>query len=367
VLWNYLAIDTYERLVLSRGWSLRHIHSGLAAPLSARVSKADSVSPDSLADPGYVGNCPVAGTGYIGMASYTSMLPPDCSTGHPSALAVASASDSALTIEKPPSFDAPPSAEPLEVTVVPAPKGFPISRTESPRVPNQACQALIDSSWAWAVSAIWPPAYRYRNFAIMSSSVWSASSCRPTMNDVTLTTFWQGRNRQPLSFRDVVSISRPALLGNNFPYRSNPLPLPPSLDAIGCIYEEPVPGNQLTDVPVSCGHKTIPQPSNAMPGRRSGRLRRQLGGAGSSFQTPNSTTYSRRLNDALAHGVNRVWREGHNFSLWISYKSSAATLTTTAIERVLAAGAALVAEQPFEEDGRIPGPAISQYFTPERR
>jgi len=37
--------------------------------------------------------------GHIGTASYTSTLPPDCSTGQPSAFFVASARDSALMIE----------------------------------------------------------------------------------------------------------------------------------------------------------------------------------------------------------------------------------------------------------------------------
>jgi AcrR family transcriptional regulator len=37
VLWNYLAIDTYERLVLSRGWSLDRYCRWLAQAISAAV------------------------------------------------------------------------------------------------------------------------------------------------------------------------------------------------------------------------------------------------------------------------------------------------------------------------------------------
>ena len=38
------------------------------------------------------------GRGHMGKASYTSTLPPDCRTGHPSAFCAASVKDSALTI-----------------------------------------------------------------------------------------------------------------------------------------------------------------------------------------------------------------------------------------------------------------------------
>jgi AcrR family transcriptional regulator len=37
VLWNYLAIDTYERLVLIRGWSLRRYSDWLARALTAAL------------------------------------------------------------------------------------------------------------------------------------------------------------------------------------------------------------------------------------------------------------------------------------------------------------------------------------------
>ena len=41
------------------------------------------------------------------------------------------------------------------------------------------------------------------------------------------------------------------LLGSNFPYGSNPLPLPASLDATGCITKSLFTGNHLTDVPAA--------------------------------------------------------------------------------------------------------------------
>jgi hypothetical protein len=35
VLWTYLAIDNYERLVLTQGWPLSDIRGGLVTPLPA--------------------------------------------------------------------------------------------------------------------------------------------------------------------------------------------------------------------------------------------------------------------------------------------------------------------------------------------
>jgi len=37
VLWNYLAIDHHERLVLSQGWSLERYSSWLAGAISSAV------------------------------------------------------------------------------------------------------------------------------------------------------------------------------------------------------------------------------------------------------------------------------------------------------------------------------------------
>ena len=37
VLWNYLAIDTYERLVLSQGWPLERYATGWLARITSAI------------------------------------------------------------------------------------------------------------------------------------------------------------------------------------------------------------------------------------------------------------------------------------------------------------------------------------------
>jgi hypothetical protein len=127
-------------------------------------------------------------------------------------------------------------------------------------------------------------------------------------------------------------------LGSSYPYGSPSLPLPASLDSAGCGTRSLFAGNRLTDVPTSLWSQ-----DDAATIERDVRLALSAGlsgfavnwaGTGSASQTADSTTYSRRL-DTLVRVVNKVRSEGHNFALWISYKSSAQLLSATAIRNDL--------------------------------
>lgn len=127
-------------------------------------------------------------------------------------------------------------------------------------------------------------------------------------------------------------------LGRNFPYRASPLPLPASLDA-ACNTRSRFPGNRLTDVPAALWSQddaaVIERDVRQALGAGLAGFAVNWAGSGSSSQTVNSTPYSRRL-DVLVRVVNKVRGEGHKFSLWISYKSSARRLGTTAMVNDLA-------------------------------
>jgi hypothetical protein len=120
-------------------------------------------------------------------------------------------------------------------------------------------------------------------------------------------------------------------LGQNYPYGAATLPLPASLDSKGCNAKSNYAGNRLTDVPA-----VLWTQDDAATIERDVRQALTAGlagfavnwvGTGSSFQTTTSNTYSKRL-DTLVRVVNKVRGEGRAFSLWISYKSSAAKLST---------------------------------------
>ena len=127
-------------------------------------------------------------------------------------------------------------------------------------------------------------------------------------------------------------------LGRNFPYRASPLPLPASLDA-ACNTRSRFPGNRLTDVPAALWSQddaaVIERDVRQALGAGLAGFAVNWAGSGTRSQTVNSTPYSRRL-DVLVRVVNKVRGEGHRFSLWISYKSSARRLGTTAMVNDLA-------------------------------
>ena len=125
-----------------------------------------------------------------------------------------------------------------------------------------------------------------------------------------------------------------AALGPNYPYGAKPLPLPASLNGDGCGARSRYRGNQLTDAPAQLWTqddvRTIDRDvRQAVAAGLSGFAVNWIG-TGTADQTPQSLTYSRRL-DALVRVVDQVRREGHPFSLWISYKSSARKVSTTAM------------------------------------
>jgi hypothetical protein len=128
-------------------------------------------------------------------------------------------------------------------------------------------------------------------------------------------------------------------LGSNYPYGSKSLPLPATLDSTGCGARSRFAGNTLTDVPAQLwtqdSRATIERDvRQAMAAGLTGFAVNWVG-TGATNQTANSISYSRRL-DILVRVVNQVRSEGHTFSLWISYKSSARKRSTTTIANDLA-------------------------------
>ena len=129
------------------------------------------------------------------------------------------------------------------------------------------------------------------------------------------------------------------MLGSHYAYGSHSLPLPATLDSTGCGAQSSFPGNKLTDVPAQLWTQDDPATierdvRQAMAAGLTG-FAVNWAGTGAANQTPNSVSYSRRL-DTLVRVVNQVRSEGHTFSLWISYKSSAQKRSTTTIANDLA-------------------------------
>lgn len=125
-----------------------------------------------------------------------------------------------------------------------------------------------------------------------------------------------------------------SLLGPNYPTNASPLPLPASLDASGCHPVSRYPGNHLTDVPARLY-------SQDSPGQIASDVRQAAGaglagfivnwaGTGQAGQTATSSPYSRRLR-LLVAAVHKVNAAGKPFTLWLSYKASAAHLSQSAI------------------------------------
>src|SRR5690349_13657204 len=110
-------------------------------------------------------------------------------------------------------------------------------------------------------------------------------------------------------------------LGSKYPYSASPLPLPAQTNADGCSAVSNYAGNQLLDIPT----RLVSQDE---PGAIEADIRSAKGagitgfwlnwnGDGTTTQTINSVTYTRRLAEAFA-ASSRVG----GFRNWVSYKSA---------------------------------------------
>jgi hypothetical protein len=128
-------------------------------------------------------------------------------------------------------------------------------------------------------------------------------------------------------------------LGSSFPYASDPLPLPATLDSSGCNPRSKYSGNELTDAPRALftqdRRATIEHDvrSAAKAGLRGFIV--NWAGTGHADQTTKELSYSRRLR-MVVDVVHEVNKDGIKFKLWISYKASDTILTTNHIAGDLA-------------------------------
>jgi hypothetical protein len=124
------------------------------------------------------------------------------------------------------------------------------------------------------------------------------------------------------------------MLGPNYPLTAAPLPLPATLDGNGCNPVSRFPGNHLTDVPDRIYSQDDPGfiEADVRQAAAAGLTGFAVNwsGTGSPTQTANELVYNRRL-QAMVDAVHKVNAEGKPFSLWLSYKASAKTLSTNAI------------------------------------
>ena len=124
------------------------------------------------------------------------------------------------------------------------------------------------------------------------------------------------------------------MLGPNYPLATKPLPLPATLDASGCNPTSRYAGNQLTDVPTALYSQDDPGfiEADVRQAAAAGLAGFAVNwsGTGNSAQTTTDSVYSRRL-QAMVDAVHKVNSEGTPFTLWLSYKASAKTLSTATI------------------------------------
>jgi hypothetical protein len=127
-------------------------------------------------------------------------------------------------------------------------------------------------------------------------------------------------------------------LGPNYPYSSNPLPVPASLTTTGCGAKSLFAKNRLTDAPTSLWSQddagTIARDVQQAMGAGLAGFAVNWVGTGQASQSASSNSYSKRL-QMLVDAVDQVRRQGHDFSLWISYKSSAQILSTQSMKNDL--------------------------------
>jgi hypothetical protein len=122
-------------------------------------------------------------------------------------------------------------------------------------------------------------------------------------------------------------------LGSDYPLSQRPLPLPASLDKTGCSTVTKYPGNVETDVSQGLAYDQ----SNPQTILGDVELAASTGitgfavnwiGAGTTTQTPTSSSYNERLASLIA-AVHQVNAQGKPFKLMLNYQSSAKTLTMT--------------------------------------
>jgi hypothetical protein len=114
-------------------------------------------------------------------------------------------------------------------------------------------------------------------------------------------------------------------LGPNFPYKESPLPLPATLNSIGCHARSRFARNRLTDVP----HALYGQDQHGVIERHV-RQATKAGldgfianwrGAGSLTQGVHAVPYTKRLIRVL-NAAKEVTAEGKPFDVWLSYKAA---------------------------------------------
>ena len=119
-------------------------------------------------------------------------------------------------------------------------------------------------------------------------------------------------------------------LGNNYPGRSAPAPLPAALDASGCGTINKFVGNVETDISQGLAYdQANPQTitndvTTAAAAGLNGFLVNWIG-TGAPSQTPNSSNYNIRL-AAMFAAVHKINATGKHFSLILNYQSSAKRL-----------------------------------------
>lgn len=114
-------------------------------------------------------------------------------------------------------------------------------------------------------------------------------------------------------------------LGPNFPYKKSPLPLPATLNSIGCHARTRFAGNRLTDVPHTLygqdQHGVIEQHVRQAVHARLDGFIANWRGAGSLQQGVHSVPYTSRLIKVL-DAAKEVTSEGKPFDVWLGYKAA---------------------------------------------
>jgi hypothetical protein len=114
-------------------------------------------------------------------------------------------------------------------------------------------------------------------------------------------------------------------LGPNYPYKKSPLPLPATLNSIGCHAHSRYAGNHLTDVPHELygqdQHGVIERHVHQAVDARLDGFIVNWRGSGSLSQGIRSVPYSARLARVL-DAAKDVTAKGHPFDVWLSYKAA---------------------------------------------
>jgi hypothetical protein len=127
-------------------------------------------------------------------------------------------------------------------------------------------------------------------------------------------------------------------LGPNYPYRKSPLPLPATLNSIGCHARTRYAGNTLTDVPHALysqdQHGVIERHVHqALHARLDGFIANWRG-AGSLTQGVHAVPYTSRL-ITLLDAAKTVTADGKPFDVWLDYKAADTQLRPSYIIRDL--------------------------------